>query len=420
MRYYVAVLLILSVFGVPWFIESFPDAARSIAETAKSAGDQIAAVILSRRPVTVDQLKNDYNSANLPGKQKVRILIVPGHEPGYGGAEYGRLKERDLTVDVSEELSSFLKKNPRLEVFTTRDKRGWTPEFAYYFDANWDQIIEWQQASRAETARLKEIGHFSDIAPAVHHNKARNDVAYRLYGINKWANENEIDIVVHLHFNDYPGHGSVGGDYSGFSIYVPQQQFLNSTSTRAVAETVYSRMAKYNPVSDLPGESTGIIEEQELIAIGTHNTLDAASMLIEYSYIYEPHLVDPSVRPLFLKELAYETYLGLMDFFDPMNAALEAHDFDTLTLPYAWAKDMDGEGDSASDVFAMQTAFVFEGIYPPPGFGRNECPRSGMLGPCTKAALRLFQDKYGITGEKGFAGPKTTDTLNRIYSSKPN
>jgi len=31
------------------------------------------------------------------------------------------------------------------------------------------------------------------------------DIALRLYGFNKWADENKVDAMVHIHFNDYPG-----------------------------------------------------------------------------------------------------------------------------------------------------------------------------------------------------------------------
>ena len=50
-------------------------------------------------------------------------------------------------------------------------------------------------------------------------NIAPDEMGVRLYGINKWANENDIDIVIHVHFNDYPGRPRTGsGKYSGFSI----------------------------------------------------------------------------------------------------------------------------------------------------------------------------------------------------------
>ncbi|MCX6716186.1 MAG: hypothetical protein NT077_04210 [Candidatus Taylorbacteria bacterium] len=94
MRYYVAALLIVVIFIMPWFGMNFPDVATEILATIRSAGEQIAAVILMRKPVTVEQLKSNYMMASIPGQEKVRILVVPGHEPDFGGTEFGSLDER--------------------------------------------------------------------------------------------------------------------------------------------------------------------------------------------------------------------------------------------------------------------------------------------------------------------------------------
>lgn len=421
MRYYVAALLILVVFMVPWFGVNFPDAAATVISALRSAGEQIAAVVLIHKPVTVDQLKSDYAIAAIPGAKKIRILIVPGHEPDFGGTEYGDITERDLNVEVAENLISFLNRDPRYEIFTTRNKLAWSPEFANYFKTGWNDIKEWQKANRAEFNNLVKLGIATPAPPIVYHNRANPSVALRLHGINKWGNENNIDIAIHIHFNDYPRKkplARVPGKYTGFAIYVPEQDYLNSPTTKAIANTVYKRLGKYNPVSNIKGERDGIVEEPDLIAIGSNNSVNAASMLIEYAYIYEPQLNDPAVRPLYLKELAYETYLGLMDFFDPSVAAAEAKTFDTLVLPYKWENVMTGKNDSTKDVFALQTALIIDGVYPPSGSSPNDCPRTGKLGPCTRSALKSFQEKYDISDEKGIAGPKTLETLNRVYSSQ--
>jgi len=236
----------------------------------------------------------------------------------------------------------------------------------------------------------------------------------RLYGMTKWSNENGIDIEIHIHFNDYPGHTEYEpGKYSGFAVYVPVTQYENSSTTHALADTVEKRLAKYNPVSNLPGESVGVVDDPELIALGANDTADAASMLIEYSYIYEPQLDNPATRSQVIKDLAYQTYLGLEDFFDPDKAAGLTKAYDTVTLPYAW-RDPILPGAVGPDVFALQTALMRDGEYPPTGITMNDCPRTGKLGRCTKSALQAFQDKYDITGEDGFAGPKTLQTLGRL------
>jgi N-acetylmuramoyl-L-alanine amidase len=395
----------------------FPEASRAFLLGMNRVGDQLAAVILVHNPVTVEGLKSDY-AASTASNRKVRILIVPGHEPAYGGAEYRDLKERDMAVELSRYLSSFLGQNSKYEVFMTRDERGWTREFESYFNTNNQAISEFIDAHVAEVKSLKQVGEYVREKPAVYHNRVPAGVATRLYGINKWENENSIDIAIHVHFNDDPvRRGNSPGTYSGFTIYVPEKQYANSSTTRAVADTVFDRLARYNPVSNLRGESKGIIEEQDLIAIGAYNSVDAASMLIEYGYIYEPEFQNAAMRHIAMRELAYETYLGIMDFFEPKNASEVTKTYDTLVLPYQWAAPMKESDVPAADAYALQTALILDGDYPPKGETMNDCPRTGKFGPCTKAALAAFQDKYQISGEAGVAGPKTIEALNKIYSA---
>ena len=87
-------------------------------------------------------------------------------------------------------------------------------------------------------------------------------------------------------------------------------------------------------------------------------------------------------------------------------------------MPHSWTSPLLGKDDPADEVFALQTALVEDGDYPPAGKSMNECPRSGTIGACTKAALSTFQSKYGISGEQGIAGPKTESELNQLFSAK--
>ncbi|HEX7724419.1 MAG TPA: N-acetylmuramoyl-L-alanine amidase [Candidatus Paceibacterota bacterium] len=428
MRYYVVAFLIIAVFIVPSALLNFPAQSHAFLSVMNSIGDRLtAAVGLAHNPVTIEQVKNDYATATLAmaagqaQPHKVRILIVPGHEPTSGGAEGYGLKERDMTVELAQDLIKYLKQNEHYEVFTTRDTNNWTPDFANYFKTQWEQIKTWTNAHVVETRSLQRVGEYAQVTPTVHHTKAAPDVALRLYGVNKWANENDIDIALHIHFNDYPGHAASGGKYSGFTIYVPEKQYFNSTTSKAIAGAVFKRLARYNPVSNLPGEDEGIVEEQDLIAIGAFNSVDAASMLTEYGYLYEQRFQDPDVRHRTLDEMAYETYLGLLDFFDPSVASSVSHLYDTQIMPYQWTKIItgSGSGDSSEDIFALQTALILDGDYPPTGKTMNECPRSGSFGPCTKLGLSKFQAKYDISGEQNVVGPKTIEMLNKIYGSRP-
>lgn len=390
---------------------------------AKSSGgkfvnDQVSSVMLVRKPKTIAQIQQRYNTAPVTNS-KVKILLVPGHEPGYGGAEYKSLKERDMTLELSEQLQGFFENNSRFETFTTRTATAWNPEFDTYFKTNWDAIIDWRKASHEEVSRLISIGSMAQTEESVGHNVAPQNVAVRLYGITKWANEHDIDIEIHIHFNDDRGHGpKTPGKYSGFAIYVPVDQYYNSTSTKAIANTVYKRLTKYNPVSNLPGESEGIIDEPDLIAVGSNNTADSASMIIEYSYIYEPQFENKETRSLTIRDMAYQTYLGLQDFFDPNTSAAITKDFDSSVLPYVWNMEKIDKDSKAQDIFALQTALMVDGVYPPKDRLRNDCPRSGAIKSCTKSALDDFQKKYNITGESGFAGPKTIQILKEKFSAK--
>jgi len=348
-------------------------------------------------------------------QKKVRILIVPGHEPDYGGAEFGDMKERDLVVELGQDLERFLKADDGYQVFITRDVQKWSPIFTDYFKNNWEGILAWEKTSRREMSRLISAGSVAPPVSAVSHIKVPADVAVRLYGINKWANENDIDLVIHIHINDYWGHSAnVSGEYSGFVIYLPAQQYSNSTTTGAVAEAVFNRLAKYNPISNLRQELNGLVSDSKLIAVGANNTSDAANMLIEYDYIYEPQFVNPEIRTLALKDLAYQTYLGLKDFFGGSNNGDSVNLYNPSLL-YKWNNPATDKNSDSSDIYALQTALILDGDFPPAGKTKNNCPHSGIFGACTRAALAAFQNEHGIGGKDGIMDEKTFNLLNNIY-----
>src|SRR5690348_1417178 len=85
--------------------------------------------------ISANELRDKYKNVDETNK-KVKIILVPGHEPDYGGAEYGSLKERDMTVDLALRLADKLKADKRFEVVLTRDKAGWNPDLQKYFDDN--------------------------------------------------------------------------------------------------------------------------------------------------------------------------------------------------------------------------------------------------------------------------------------------
>ena len=403
------------IIGTPWIVTSYPWATRFVDNIFGYIGNNFGAIFFVEG-ITIDELQDKYDSSER-GRDKVRILIVPGHEPDYGGAEFGNLNERDMVVDVAQYMKEFFENNEHYEVVISRDRNMWNEDFEEYFAEHWDEIISFIQQNKAEMLRLVNNGAVTQVTDGVIHNTAPQNVAVRLYGINKWANENDIDIAIHIHFNDYPRRdNTIPGEYSGLSIYVPEGQYSNSTSTRAVAQAVFNRLTKYNAISDFPKENEGIVEEQELIAIGSFNTLDAPSMLIEYGYIYEPQFIDPDVRQSVFRDLAFQTYLGIEDFFGGETSLA----YDTLMLPHKWqGDDTNNTNNTKNDTLSLQTALIIEDLYPPVGRTKNDCPRTGKFGPCTKKSLGLFQDKYGITGETDTVGVKTKNILNYRYSQVP-
>lgn len=264
--------------------------------------------------ITVESLREKFDTAEVI--EKVRVLLIPGHESDFGGSEYGSLKERDLVVDLSEQIAELLEEDGAFEVFLTRDKENWNPELENYFQAEWQEIIDFTRAKKVEMQDLIEEGELQRVSSTVKHNRAPDNVALRLYGINKWSSENNIDLLIHVHLNDHPRpRQNAPGWYRGFAIYVPEKQYSNAIPSLDIAESVREKLEESFAVSNFPAESMGIVESPHLIAVGSANTLDAASILVEYGYIYRPSFTDPNLREETFAEMAQLTYEGLRNFF---------------------------------------------------------------------------------------------------------
>ena len=154
-----------------------------------------------------------------------------------------------------------------------------------------------------------------NVVTSVGHSTAATEQAIRLYGINKWASENNIDITLHVHFNDNPRYNGLP-KYSGFTIYVPEKQYSNSTSSVELAEDLMRGLSTVSSTSTLEQESTGVVPDQDLIAIGRYNTADSLAVLIEYAYIYEQKLSTKSLRKEFYAKMAKVTAEALTNFFE--------------------------------------------------------------------------------------------------------
>ena len=362
--------------------------------------------------ITANDLKNTYNSAGLGG-EKFKILIVPGHYVDSGGALYRNLKEADLNLAVATQLSEFLKSDNRLEVIMVKDGDGVNGVIENYYLNHKKEIADFVTKQKSEMSEFVGNGLLKKVS-SVEHRRAPDETALRLYGVNKWASENKIGAVIHIHFNDYPRRrqGSEG-DYTGFSVYIPEKQYSNAKASRAVAEKVFDQLDNFYPKSDYPKENVGLVEDQELIAVGSFNSIDSAAFLIEYAYIYESQLKNPKIRESLLKELALQTYIGLENFFGGIVNFGGAHQ--TFLVPYSFDKSLAKGEENSLAVLSLQTALLLDGVYPPLGKTKYDCPLTGNFRECTLASVKQFQQKYDITGGNGFVGAKTREKLNALF-----
>ncbi len=379
-----------------------------------------SAAVFFVQSITIAKINSDYNdtpkassfgtSANTvfaSAQKKVRILIVPGHQPNYGGAVFNGVYERNIVVDIADDLARLLEQNPHYKVMVARTKTQWNPVLESYFNTHKASIEAFRLAqienmnkhlrNRSVLSSLHQVGH--DSTPAL--------ATLQLYGIHKWASVNGYDIVLHMHVNDERGHRlHTPGKDTGFAVYVPDHQYSNAIATRAVGAAIAARLNAYHATSTLPNESPGVVEDQQLIAIGSNNSSDAAALLIEYGYIYEPQFQHASLLKTAEKDYAYQTYLGLQDFFkDPVQPT-----YGSLSFPYKWSSVKGVVGERSPGVYALQSELHYLGFYPPAGRNFSDCPTSGFVGTCTRKSIEEYQRAHNFS-PIGILGPKTRAVL---------
>lgn len=344
--------------------------------------------------ITPEDLKSAY------GARKIRVLIVPGHDNDKPGAVYKKVREADLNLDLGLNLFHALQKDSNFEPFIVRKESGdYNDWFKDYLNQNTGEISAFRQKLKNVFSSAVTAGDVT-TSSQVYHNPAADNASLYLYAVNKVANDYKIDIVVHLHFNDYPGRRkSLPGKYSGFAVYVPDSQLPNARVSKALGEGIKNRLSYYNPGSNLKGESGILVEDQELIAVGSNASRDGASVLIEYAYIYEPQLQLKPVRDATLNELAYQTYLGLADYF--LSPEKRAGIGKTTLFPKRFTGNISLGEKGSNDVLAFQAILKRAGFYPPEGENLNTCPISGTYGDCTKRATQIFQGSIGLKNSNG-------------------
>lgn len=322
-------------------------------------------------------------------REKVKILIVPGHDSQNFGAYHDGTTEAEMNSRVAKELFDLLDDEDGVDVKLLREDGNYDEQFSNFLKKNGREIYEFAQDKKIQMADLISSGEVERVVD-IHHNTAKPEVVNLLYGVNKFANDYDFDIVLHLHFNDYPGRGSGVGKHNGFSIYVPEEQFSNAQASLDLARNIQNHLGISFPESSNQKEK-GIVPDQDLIAIGANNTVEGISLLLEYGYIYEPQFHYENISDVVFKELAYQTYAGVMSFLQ--NKEWKAEVFGTLR-DYDWVYNIE-MGQKGESVLALQAFLTRTGYYPPEE-DFNQCPINGNFGNCTKRALEKFQEDFNL------------------------
>lgn len=261
--------------------------------------------------ITPDILKQKYQKGN------IKILIVPGHDKDSYGAQYRGITEEFLNLKVGNYLYNYFFYDSKFSPFITRTFDGIYNEwFKNYSEREKTEVKSWRDKLKSAMKSFIKSGAITKNTK-IHHNPAADNTSLNLYAINKWANENDIDIVLHIHFNDYPERSyDLPGKYNGFAIYIPERQLPNYRVSQKIAESIKEQLATIIKPSNLPKEKDTLIEDQQLIAIGSNSSRDGVSILIEYGYIYEDKIYDKKKREQTLANMAYKTYQGIKNYFE--------------------------------------------------------------------------------------------------------
>ena len=340
----------------------------------------------------------------------IKILIVPGHDEEYSGAIYKDIREADLTLAISKKLAASLAKDPGLSVTVSRTDLGYIPELAQYFANSTEGIKTFMTEHLQETIQSVLSGEIQ-IGEQVPHNAAPELVAYRLYGISKWASEQHFDLILHVHFNDsWPRNIDAIGEYNGYTIYVPADGLLNAASGQALGEAIGNRFHETFYPSNLPLEESGAdkagaVRDFNLIALGARKTLSIPSILLEYSYIYEP-ILSPEFFSLTTDVMVNATKSGIYAHLGKKET--------NKNLKYVWSQKLIRGPGKKVDVLALQYALRELNYYPPALSTRDDCPITGIFGPCTEKAVKAFQKDKGLI-TYGIVGPQTRAILNKIF-----
>ncbi|HAO64473.1 TPA: hypothetical protein DCQ44_00645 [Candidatus Taylorbacteria bacterium] len=354
----------------------------------------------------------DAIKAKYAGAQKVRILVVPGHDDEFFGTSFNGVREADVNLELAKTIRDYLVHDPNIEVTLARDEQGYNPNFLAYFNENKD-LIRKTVASQAAAIKLAMTNGEIIVDSQVPHANAVDQVAQQLYGLNSWTDHENFDLVLHVHFNDYGSrYSDKEGKYSGYSIYVPDQKLLNATTSKYFGDAIGKRLMTTLYKSDQTSEKKeadlyGAIPDFYLIAMGAYKTTQAPRALVEYSYIYEPQLQSPFTL-VTAHMMARATASGIQDFLAGKKVSTAKN------IEYGWDKTLGVSKVADQDVLMLQYGLSELGFYPAKGLTRASCPFSGIFGTCTKKAVMAFQASRGLS-QTGGVGPGTRKALNTIF-----
>lgn len=249
-----------------------------------------------------------------PPTQKIKIFVVAGHDNSTWGGKFMMIKEVELNRILATDLYNLFLADPLFEPTKNQENGDYIPELARYFKDNEEKIVAYRKERKEAFKKEAELADVSEDEEI--HNPVSVDVANKLYGTSMWADEKGFDVMIHVHFNDYPGRPkNKAGKYSGFVMYAPSPNLKNGEKSIPLARAIYDELAKFQPKSNLPVQKAGLIESNELIALGARNSLSTPSVLIEYAYIAEPRLQGVG-REAVIKDMAYQTYVGIKSFYE--------------------------------------------------------------------------------------------------------
>lgn len=301
----------------------------------------------------------------------INILIVPGHDDENWGTEFQGVKEVELNRELAQNLHNYLLNEKGINSVLASDGSGYNTIFEKYFKREEQKIEDFIKKSKKTFSKKIKKGDLDAIEKNFH-NVAPAETVYRLYGINRWVNVQNFDLVIHVHFNDYRGREwEESGTETGFSIYTPGKYFENYELSRKMADSIFAELKKVQSVSTLESEQEGVIEDHELIALGANESLEAGSVLVEYGYIYENNFIDPEKRKIALDYFAYATYSGIKKLINE----------EPQKKIFAKASLTKNKNTTENTRWQFQKALL--GEYPPEGKNFEDCPISGYFGECS-------------------------------------